>query len=134
MFELKGANMLQALKKRSAIKSYRKKLGPYLVKNYGKQKHYTPAQVRKGAEAQGLDPIALCYGMAMYTSRDDFNSYHQSTGQNCDYDTMRGEIADTSSGWFGGLFDSGNYDSCHHSGHDFGGHDGGFDGGGDASD
>jgi hypothetical protein len=61
--------------------------------------------------------------MAMYTSRDDFNSYHQATGQNCDYDTMRGEIADTSFSWFG----NGRFDSC-----DSGGDS--FDGGGDTSD
>ncbi len=124
--------MLQALKKRRAIQSYRKKLGPYLVKGYGKSKNYTPAQVTAGAQNLGLDIMLLCYAMAMYTSRDDFNSYHHSTGQSCDYDTMRGEIADSSSGWFSGLFGADGFDSCHHHGHhDIGGHD--FSDGGDFS-
>jgi hypothetical protein len=70
----------------------------------------------------------------MYIARADYNNYYDSPTQDSNYDNMRGEIADSGTDWFGGLFDAGGYDSCHHSGHDFGSHDGGFDGGGHASD
>jgi len=125
--------MFQALKKRRAIKSCHRKLGPYLAKNYGKSQNYTPAQVKTGAQKLGLGSLAMRYGMAMYISRGDYNNYYYSNGPDSNYDTMRGEIADNSSDWFGGLFDSGSYDSGHHGGDDYSHYDGGFDGGGDAS-
>ena len=126
--------MFQELNKRRAIHSCRRKLGPYLAKHYGKSENYTPAQVETGAQKLGLGSIALRYGMAMYIARGDYNNYYDSPTQDSNYDNMRSEIADSGSDWFGGLFDAGGYDSCHHSGHDFGSHDGGFDGGGHASD
>lgn len=123
--------MFQAIKKRRAIQSYRNRLGPYLNKKYGQSKHYTPTQVRAGAQDLGLDTLMLCYAMAMYSSPEDFAIYHQTTGQACDYNTMRDEVSDTGSGWFGGLFDSSSFDSCSY---DSGVSDGGFDGGGDGGD
>jgi hypothetical protein len=124
--------MLQAFKKRRAIQLYRKKLGPYLAANYGKQKHYSPAQVKKGVEHVGLDPMCTCYGMAMFTSRDDFNAYHQTTGEHCDYNTMLDEASSVGSGFLGAIFGSDSFDSCTHGGHDAGGLD--ASGGGDAGD
>ena len=74
------------------------------------QKHYTLTQIRRGAKNLEIDTMLICYAIAMYSSREDFNIYHQMTGQDCNYDMMRGEIINTGSTWFGGSsFDS--YDS-----------------------
>ena len=95
--------MFQELKKRRAIHSCRRKLGPYLAKHYGKSENYTPAQVETGAQKLGLGSIDLRYGMAMYIARGDYNNYYDSPTQDSNYDSMRSEIADSGSDWFGGL-------------------------------
>jgi hypothetical protein len=123
--------MLQAFRKRRAIRSYRTQLGPYLEKHYGKQKHYTPAQVKAGAQQLGLATDPLCYGFAMYCDRADFVTYHQSIGQHCDYDAMQSELAVGGGSNLGDFFSSHEGVACdHHGGHGASGFDGGgFDGG-----
>lgn len=117
--------MLQALRVRRAIRSYKKKLGPYLVKNYGKQTHYKPQQVRKGIDDLNLSVDSGCFAYAMYTSKDDFDAHHASTGEICDYDVMRATIGDVDSSMFGSIGDFfHSSDSV-----DFGGCDSGGDGG-----
>lgn len=110
--------MMQFLQKWLAIRSYKKKLGSLLIRGYGKSKHYTPAQVRTTVSKAGLSTDWICYAYSMYCSCDDFVQYHTETGQSCDYEAMRTEVADyffqantafdasdvvnSSSDWFGG--------------------------------
>jgi uncharacterized membrane protein YgcG len=125
--------MLQVIKRRIAIRSYRKKLGPYLERQFGWQANYSPKQVRSGASSLRLSIRDICYAYAMYCTPVDFNSHHAATGEHCDYATMH---AETMSFGTGSQVES---SSHHHSGsgwfdshgHDSGSHDsGGSDGGG----
>lgn len=85
--------MIKSIQKRLAIRSYAKQLGPALRKLYGRQKTYTPAQVKQTIGSCGLSADYACYAFAMYCHRDNFDQYHRDTGENCDFDAMRTEIA-----------------------------------------
>ncbi len=85
--------MIRWLQKRLALRRYRRELGPSLVARYGRERHYTVNQVRKTAEVLGLNTDYLCYAYADYCSRADFDAHHASTGETCDWEAMREEIA-----------------------------------------
>jgi hypothetical protein len=76
-----------------AIYQHLKHLGPELRKRYGTKPAYTPAQVRETLnfirDRDGYD----CYGFAIYCDDIDFNEYHRTIGESCDYHAMRAEIA-----------------------------------------
>jgi len=86
--------MLQAIRKWLAIRSYARRLGPRLRKRYGRRKTYTPAQVKRTAEDGRYDLLYLCYALCMYCDGASFAEYHRTTGESCDYNTMRAEIPD----------------------------------------
>ena len=86
-------NIIQRFRKRRAIKSYITKLPRLLAKDYGPSETYTPKQVRRTIERSGLDIVYSCYGIAMFSGREDFNQFHSESGETCDYDAMRVEIA-----------------------------------------
>jgi hypothetical protein len=75
-------------------KAYLIDIGKILVKEHGKKKYYKPEEVKKAHQQSnwydGLD--FSCWGMSTYCSRDDFNSYHQQTGEECDYTLMKTEM------------------------------------------
>ncbi len=131
--------MIGLIRRRLAIRSYRKRLGPYLEQHFGWRANYTPKEVRSGASALGLSTTDLCYGYAMFCTPSDFAAHHAETGEHCDYATMHAETMsfgtgsshgdssshhDSSGGWFDSHgHDSGGHDSG--GGHDGGGGDGG---------
>src|SRR3989338_9454513 len=131
-FQPKENNMFQTFKKYRAIQSYHKNLWPYLANNYGEKKYYTPDQVRSGADSIGLNPMFVCYGMAMYTSLDNFNEYYRYSGHNSEYETMHNEISNAGSNWFGAFFNALSDSWIFNGGSDgYVGVDGGGDCGGD---
>ena len=99
-----------------------------MAKDYGKSKTYTPKQVKKTIERSGLSVADACYGIAMFSSREAFDQYHQEIGESCNYDDMRSEIAEKhfggdgafevsdvemASSSYGGSADAGGFDgSC----------------------
>ncbi|MDH5447164.1 MAG: hypothetical protein OEY52_16565 [Gammaproteobacteria bacterium] len=116
--------LIANFKRNRAIKSYIKKLPSLLAKDYGKSKTYTPKQVKRTIERSGLSVTDACYGIAMFSSREAFDQYHQETGESCNYDSMRCEIADkhfggnsefeisdiaSASSSYGGGFDDGGF-------------------------
>lgn len=119
-----------------AIKSYIKKLPGLLVRDYGKSKTYTPKQVKRTIERSGLSVTDACYGIAMFSSREAFDQYHQETGESCNYDTMRSEIAEQhfqgNSGFE--ITDISSVSSDYGGGIDAGGFDGGGADGGSGGD
>ena len=135
--------MIGIIRRRLAIRSYRKRLGPYLEQHIGWRANYSPQQVRSGASALGLPIADICYAYAMYCTPRDFDSHHAATGEHCDYATMLAETMSFGTGSShgdssthhdsgGGWFDSHGQDSGgHHGGHDSGGGYGGGDGGSD---
>lgn len=86
-------------------KRYGKEVGEILVKEYGKNKYYTPEQVKKASSRSKYDIDWHCWAMCIYTSPSDFNAYHQSIGESCDYGEMKAEMASAltdgaSDSWF----------------------------------
>jgi len=117
----------ETLTKRRAIRHYARSLPRLLAKDYGHSKTYTPAQVRSTIERSGLNTIYSCYAIAMFSTRESFDQFHEANGEPCNYDAMRGEIAIDH---FGGNSDFDFSDiitafSESDAGHDHGGHDGG---------
>lgn len=81
-------------------------VGNDLLKNYGRKQHYTVLEVHNANRRQGIAPDFACWSHTTFNSHQDFDSYHQSLGENCDYVAMKSEmlssvsnVADSSS-WF----------------------------------
>ena len=123
--------MWKYLRKRRAIRRYRRMLGHRLRARYGSEPHYTPEQVKRTAVDSGIDSAFICYALALYCERGAFDAYHRAEGETCDYVAMRGELGvapdataielcatDAAGGWFGdsseASFDTGGFDggSC----------------------
>lgn len=74
-------------------RKYISDLGKILVVDYGKKKYYEPKEVKKAhkkSEWRAYD--FSCWGMSTYSSHSDFDSYHQETGEICDYAAMKTEM------------------------------------------
>ena len=128
--------MLSWFRKRRAIKSYRRSLGPALLKAFGVQPSYPIERVRKTAEELGLNRDYLYYAYADFCSREDFDAHHAASGHAHDWGQLRHELTShwgTSDPHQHHHHDAGHHhhDAGHHH-HDAGHHDGGggYDGGG----
>jgi hypothetical protein len=75
-------------------KEYVTDIGKILLKDYGKKSYYKPEEVksahRKSKWYNGVD--FSCWGMSTFSSHVDFDSYHQQTGEVCDYVEMKTEM------------------------------------------
>lgn len=85
--------------KKEAVREYLGKVGPDLRKKHGKQRHYSPEQVRRSVEDQGLGVDYLCFAYCLYCTPADFDLVHAATGEACDYGAMRSLVGDA---FFGG--------------------------------
>jgi len=74
-------------------KQYAKDVGKILVQEHGKQKYYSPNRVTRTSKKTQWDIDWYCWAMCLYTSPEDFNSYHKSIGESCDYVSMKREMA-----------------------------------------
>jgi hypothetical protein len=86
-------------------KAYAKEVGEILVRNYGKKKFYSPEQVTKASSQSRYDIDWHCWAMCLFTSPFDFDTYHQSIGEACDYAAMKAEMTSAltdgaSKAWF----------------------------------
>jgi hypothetical protein len=88
-------NYLTAIRKRWATGTYARRLPGLLLRDYGFSSFYTPMQIRRTIERYRLNSDYSCYAISMFSDRTGFDQYHLSIGENCDYDTMRSEIATT---------------------------------------
>lgn len=80
-------------------------VGNDLVKHYGKKQFYSVQQVKAAHSRQGIDIDVACWSYAVFSSHKDFDDYHRSIGESCDYVSMKSEmlssISDTAdSSWF----------------------------------
>jgi hypothetical protein len=66
-------------------------IGRILVARHGKKKYYNPREVKDAHKRSpwngGID--FSCWAMSTYSSHDDFDTYHQETGEVCDYAEMK---------------------------------------------
>lgn len=91
--------LFSGMRKKRAIRSYIQELPRLLRKDYGISKSYTSAQVIKTIERSGLNSDYSCYALSMFSDRMEFERYHESLGESCDYIELRSEVA---SSHFGG--------------------------------
>ena len=87
--------MFAAIRKRRAIRSFIRKIGPALERRFGRKSHYSPEEVRHAGRDVRAQPDYFCYAYCIYCSQDDFDHHHRQTGEHCDYDSMRAEFAET---------------------------------------
>jgi hypothetical protein len=80
-------------------------IGNDLVKNYGKKSYYTVQEVKTANKRQGISLDFACWSHAAFNTHSDFDAYHNSIGETCDYVEMKAEmlssvstVCDTS--WF----------------------------------
>ena len=87
----------------SEKKAYGIEVGQILVRDYGKQKFYSSKQVQNASRQSKQSIDWHCHAMCLFTSPIEFKSYHDSIGENCDYEAMK---ADMSSAMTDGASDS----------------------------
>ena len=80
-------------------------VGNDLVKNYGKKKFYSVQEVKAANRRQDVPLDVGCWSHAMFNSHGEFDTYHRSLGENCDYVAMKSEMVSSVSGdadtsWF----------------------------------
>lgn len=80
-------------------------VGNDLIKNYGKKKYYSVQEVKDANRRQGINVDVYCWSHAFFNSHADFDDYHKSIGESCDYQQMKKEMLDAVSGtddssWF----------------------------------
>lgn len=97
------------IQKFTAVQKYLKETGAQLRDRHGRQKYYTPAQVKQSILESGCSSAYDCYALALYCSEPDFDAYHQLTGEPCNYQVMRQDICDFFASFFGGEL---NFDAC----------------------
>jgi hypothetical protein len=72
-------------------REYIRDIGKILVARYGKKKYYKPKEVKEAHKrstwVEGMD--FSCWAMSTYSSHKDFDTYHQQTGEVCDYTEMK---------------------------------------------
>jgi hypothetical protein len=80
-------------------------VGNDLVENYGRKQYYTPLEIRNANRRQAIPIDFSCWSYAMFTSHEDFDAYHRSLGEVCDYVAMKSEMLSSvstaiDSSWF----------------------------------
>ena len=74
-------------------RKYISDIGKILVKDYGKKKYYKPKEVKRAHKKSAWDHFDFsCWAMSTYSSHSDFDEYHQTTGEECDYTSMKAEM------------------------------------------
>lgn len=69
-----------------------KRVGEDLVRHYGKKPYYTVQEVRDSNRRCDIDLDFGCWSHAVFNSHADFDAFHQSIGEQCDYAAMKSEM------------------------------------------
>lgn len=69
-----------------------KSVGDDLVRNYGKKRFYTVEEVKAANRRQGVGADVACWSHATFNSHGDFDTYHASLGEPCNYVSMKAEM------------------------------------------
>ncbi len=80
-------------------------VGNDLVKHYGKKRYYTVQEVKEANRRQNIHLDFGCWSHATFNTHSDFDQYHQSIGESCDYAAMKSEMLSsvssaTDTSWF----------------------------------
>lgn len=82
-----------------------KAVGDDLVRHHGKKHFYTVQQVKDANRRNNISLDFGCWSHATFNTRKDFDSYHESIGESCDYAAMKSEMLSSisnssDSSWF----------------------------------
>lgn len=80
-------------------------VGNDLIRHHGRRKFYTVQEVKDANRRQRIDIDVACWSHALFNTHADFDAYHRSLGEDCDYVAMKGEMLSSVSGatdapWF----------------------------------
>ena len=67
-------------------------VGNDLISNYGKKDHYSVEEVKAANARQSIGIDVACWSHAVFNSHHDFDDYHRSIGEACDYAAMKTEM------------------------------------------
>ena len=67
-------------------------VGRDLVQNYGKKKYYSPLEVRNANRRASIYKDYTCWSYAFFNDRPDFDAYHATLGEICDYASIKSEM------------------------------------------
>jgi|GEM_PF-2717533 len=86
--------MFENIRKRFALKSYVKKLGPLLRKRYGRSSNFSPGQVEKTIQAENLNPNYIYYAYSMFCSEQHFQQLANEANADLDMNQLKREVGD----------------------------------------
>lgn len=80
-------------------------VGNDLVRHHGKKPYYSVRQVKDANRRQKIDLDVACWSHATFNTHQDFDDYHRSIGESCDYAAMKSEMLSsvstaTDASWF----------------------------------
>jgi hypothetical protein len=82
-------------------KQYIKDVGTVLVHDYGKKEFYKPEEIKKANQKTSCGTFGTdfsCWSMSVFSSHEDFDAYHRSEGEVCDYVEMKQTMLEGISG------------------------------------
>ena len=66
--------LIAALRKRRSAKRYARELAPWLRRNYGASRHYTPQQLRAAVRALALDERFIAFAYAAFLPEAEYDA------------------------------------------------------------
>ena len=82
-------------------KQYIKDVGTILLHDYGKKEFYKPEEIKKANQKTSWGTSGTdfsCWSMSVFSSHEDFDAYHRSAGEVCDYVEMKQTMLEGISG------------------------------------
>jgi len=68
------------------------KVGKHLTSLYGGRRTYSPQLVKAAMRRCDLPDVWDCWALSLFTSPEDFSTYHAALGEACDYASMHSEM------------------------------------------
>jgi hypothetical protein len=67
-------------------------VGNDLVRHYGKKENYSVQEVKNANRRQAINVDFGCWSHAVFNTRPDFDQYHETLGESCDYASMKSDM------------------------------------------
>jgi hypothetical protein len=67
-------------------------VGNDLVRHYGKKENYSVQEVKNANRRQGINVDVVCWSHAVFNTHTDFDQYHETLGESCDYASMKSDM------------------------------------------
>jgi len=67
-------------------------VGDDLLQHYGKKPYYTIDEVKESNRRKDVPIDIACWAHSLFNTGADFDSYHRSIGESCNYGSMHSEM------------------------------------------